>query len=309
MVLENSETFLTLPTEAIVELVQEIGRPKVGIFVPDGSRRLVLALTNAKPNTEEFYRLCATLPAQHLLESLKVFFNHGLPVLLVPILSRSVINRGNDYQRFTALSGLKLLFADETWLNFYEEYDVRVRVYGEKMQLAGTECEPAIEWIDDAHQRTDKHQTHSLFYAIGETPLLGQDIAETAVAFYQEYGRGPTVKEQIQQYYGQHLSPANFFIMTSKMSGLAALPRFLVNGDTEAYFLPAAGAMGLNSQTYRLILYDLLAERSNLHLGTYGDRGMESETRQALQSYYQQVDHSVIGLGRQIGTVWVPEVC
>jgi len=103
----DRETFLTLPTEEIIEITQREERPKVAVFVPDGSRRLVLAFTDAEPGTEEFYRLCATLPAQYLLKSLKVFFEHGLPTLLVPILSRSVLGRGSDYRHLTADEGLR----------------------------------------------------------------------------------------------------------------------------------------------------------------------------------------------------------
>ncbi len=74
--------FLSLSAREISTLTQSKGKPRLGVFVPDGSRRLVLALTDAKLDTEEFYRLCAALPAQYLQQSLKVFFHFGLPTLL-----------------------------------------------------------------------------------------------------------------------------------------------------------------------------------------------------------------------------------
>lgn len=302
----NQETFLALPTEKIVEIVQREGRPKVGVFVPDGSRRLVLALTDAEPGSDEFYRSCATLPALYLLESLKVIFSHGLPTLLVPILSRSVLNRGSDYRRLTALEGLRLLFADEEWMRFYDEYGIRVRAYGQPERLAETECAEALTWLENTQQRTAAYRLHTLFYAIGELPLVGCDIADLGVAFWQQHGRVPTLGEQIRQYYGGDIASADFFVMSSKLSGLGAIPRFLVNGDTEVYFLPAAGAMGLNEYTYRLILYDLLYERVGLRTGVNG-ADLTSEDREALRIRYQQSVHRVIGLGRQVEGVWVPE--
>jgi hypothetical protein len=305
-VLFDRETFLALPDAEIATLVHDQKLPILGVYVPDGSRRLVLAYSDAVPNTEHFNRLCATLPAQYLLNSLKVFFSHGLSTLMVPILSRSVLNRGKDYRRDTALVGLQLLFHDETWQAFYEEQDIRVRVYGEPEQLIGTDCEPALEWIHDVCQRTSGHCSHSLNFAIGESAWLGDDIAKAGIAFFQTHGRVPTREEQIQAYYGENLPQADFFIMTSKMSGMGALPRFLVNGDTRIYFLPAAGALGLNEHTFRTILFDLLYGRGTL-LGGYIEGDWSSSDRKALQDFYRRSAQTIIGIGEQVDNIWVPK--
>lgn len=302
----NQETFLSLSIEEIVEIVKSENRPRLGIFVPDGSRRLVLAFTEAEPGTEEFYRLSATLPAQYLLESLKVFFDHGLPTLMVPILSRSVINRGSGYRLWTVLEGLKLLFHSKEWADFYDKYDICVNVYGEPERLENTESKDALAWIKETIHRTSNNQSHRLFYAIGEAPVLGEDIAQLGIDFYREHGQTPTLKEQILHYYGEDLPLADFFIMNSKISGLGALPRFLSNGDTAAYFLPAAGSIGLNNHTYRLILYDLLFERNGLQ-AEYTQSNSSPTQRKALKAFYQKSQHKVIGLGHRISNSWVPE--
>ena len=267
----------------------------------------MLSFTDAEPGTSDFYRLCATLPAQYLLASLEVFFTHGLKTLLVPILSRSVLNRGKDYQLLTALTGLRLLFTDSKWLDFYSEFGIRVRIYGDLNYLIGTACEPALSWIEDVSLKTSDFENHSLYFAIGESPNLGDDVAAMGAEFYKKHGRIPTSQEQIQLYYGQELPMADFFIMTSKMSGMGALPRFLIDGDTEVYFLPAAGAIGLNTITYRMILYDMFFERSSL-LGKYVQNEIDAENRAALKNYYEQNVHAVIGLGKQIGGAWIPHV-
>lgn len=296
--------FLKMPTQEIAQLVLKEKRPQLGVFVPDGSRRLVLAFTDAVPGSDDFFRQSATLPAQYLKESLEVFFSHGLPTLLVPILSSSVLKRGDRYGRLTALTGLQLLFASSDWLAFYKDYDIRVQVYGNLSLLAGSECEPALEWIQATIDQTADHQTHTLFYAIGESATLGEGIAEMGVQFFKENGRLPTLSEQICYYYGQSLPTADFFIMTSKMSGMGALPRFLVTGDTEIYFLPSAGAMGLNAFTWRQILHDMLFSRTSLR-GKYAQEAMSLSERNALRTMYQRAAKTVIGLGEQIGRIWI----
>jgi hypothetical protein len=295
-----------MPTAAIADLTRCFARPQLGVFVPDGSRRLVLAFTDAQPQTAEFYALCATLPARYLLHSLRVFFEHGLPTLLVPILSRSVLGRGTRYQQLTALEGLRLLFADEEWLKFYDEFDVRVNIYGEPRRLAETECESALKWIAQTCQNTASHRTHHLLYAIGESARAGQDIAEQGIAFFKTQGRIPTLKELNAVYYGEVLPTADFFIMTSKISGLGALPRFLVDGDTEAYFLPAAGPIGLTANNYRRILYDLLYARASLRTGI-DEFEITPTNRALLHDYYERATNVVLGLGQSIGGVWVAD--
>lgn len=296
--------FLDLSKKSIAALVKERGKPKLGVFVLDGSRRFVLAFTETKPGSNEFYRQCATIPAQSLLEILKIFFDHGLQILMVPILSRSVLNRGSDYQQHTARVGLELVFHSGLWHKFYDDYDIRVNVYGDLSYLSNTKCEDALDWIDNTRKKTRSNKTHRLFFAIGESPRLGQDIAKLGIDFFKENNRYPTIEEQIIHYYGELLPPADFFIMTSKL-GLGALPKFLINGNTGVYFLPTPGGFGFDEQTFRLILYDLLFVRDGLS-GDYTTAEITSEMREHLKTHYQN-SQQIIGLGKKIDQTWVFE--
>lgn len=297
------EQFSKLPLCKVRFLTLASAKPKLGVFVPDGSRRLVMAFTKAEPDSEEFYQLCATLPAKHLLGNLRTFFEYGLSILLVPILSRSVLNRGEQYQQVTALSGLKLLFDSDEWRTFYHKFNIRVRVYGDPMRLAQSHCAQALDWIYQTIEVTSNNKGHTLFFAIGESPRIGEDIGRAAIDYYKQYDRYPTLDEQIVDYYGELLPPADFFIMSSKMSGLGALPRFLINSDTAVYFLPAPDAINLNSTTYRLILFDLLYKRPYVE---ESDDLNETE-RKCLRQYYDQYIHHVIGTGRLVSGKWVPQ--
>lgn len=298
----QKDAFLQLPSEDIVARARRAGRPQLGVFVPDGSRRLVLAYSDAEPGSAKFDRLSATLPAEFVMQSLRVFFDYGLPILLVPILGQSILKRGQSYQKNTLFEGLHLLFNSQAFLQFYDRHDVQVKVYGHLNHLIGTVCEPALAWIDKTCQATARHSTHKLFYAIGESPIVGEEAACSAVAYYMKHGRSPTLHEQIEDYYGEILPPADFFIMTSKMGGMGALPNLLVNGDTELYYLPTV--MGLTESNYRRILYDLLYGRAPLRSGI-ADFEITPENRQALRQAYEQSREQVVGLGFSIGKIWV----
>lgn len=296
------DEFLLLPQEKIRQILTKFGRPRLGVFVPDGSRRLVLAYTDYPPESNEFYRASAELPARFILKSLKIFFDYGLPVLLTPILGRSILKRGSKYRAITLLEGLRILFQSPETLALYHDYQIRVRVYGQPDILKGTECEAALEWIGEACRQTSHYSQYKLFYAIGEPPVVGEQASEFAATYALQHGRIPTASELIRAYYGEDLPPADFFIMTSKMSGMGALPNWLVNGDTEVYFLPTL--MGLTERNYRLILYDMIYNRNALRAGIDEfDNGMR--TRLELRQIYDLHLEKVIGIGINVGRVWI----
>jgi hypothetical protein len=294
--------FLSLPKDDVVQILRDVKRPHLGVFVPDGSRRLVLAYTDLEPNSDEFYKASAILPAEFVLQSLQVFFDYKLPVLFVPILGRSILKRGDKYQALTLLEGLRVLFQAESTLAYYHQNKIQVRVYGCLDVLQATACQPALDWIAEACQQTAQYRQHKLFYAIGESSIVGEESAQFAAQFALQHGKAPTTDEQIQSYYGESLQPADFFIMTSKMSGMGALPNLLVNGDTEIYYLPTM--MGLTERNYRLILYDMLYNRSALREGI-SEFNTQPDSRVALKQAYERSKDKVIGLGFDVGKVWV----
>lgn len=298
----DTTQFLQLPLKEVLAIQQELGRPRIGIFVPDGSRRLVLAYTDFEISSDDFYRSLASLPAQYVLSSIRTFFEYELPVLMMPILGRSVLKRGEKYQELTLLEGLRLLFKSDAAIELYQKFQIQVRVYGRLEYLRGTACESALEWIDQACQLTNANQKHKLFYAIGESPIVGEDVAHHAAKLALQHGQVPTLEDQILAYYGESLPPADFFIMTSKMSGLGSLPDLLVNGDTETYYLPTL--MGLTERNYRLILYDMLYKRNALRNGVK-EFDIQLTNRLSLQRMYERLKGRVVGIGTEVGKVWV----
>ncbi|MBN1886377.1 MAG: hypothetical protein JW850_00240 [Thermoflexales bacterium] len=296
----DRETFLALPTEAIADLVRDMGKPQVGIFVPDGNRRLVLAETELQEGSDEFFMQVAHAQTTLGLNTLQVFFSHGLPILFTPLFSSSVLARGEDYCRLTALKTLGIMLTDDEWLDFYEAFDIRVRVYGDMSALAQPGCENALQWIKHAPQITQNHTTHTLFVGIGNEPMVGHDAAQAVGRFYQTYQRKPTSDELVEFLYGQAIPPADFFIMSSKLAGLGALPALVCGKDTQVYYLAVPGVMGLTERTYRAILHDLLYMRD--------ERGrLDFDNRKQLHAWYSHHAETIIGLEHKIGSAWVPD--
>ena len=290
----TEEWFLKLRREEVRNILVEKERPNLGVFVPDGSRRLVLAYTDLQPGTQAFNHAAATLPAGYVRRSIQVFFEYGLFILFVPVLGNTILKRGTDYQTQTLLEVLRLLFDSQEFQALYDQHQVQVKVYGRPENLAGTACEPALDWIRQTCSRTSAYRAHKLYYGIGGSTVLGVEAAHRAVTYYHRCGHMPTLDEQIADCYGEILPPADFFIMTSKMGGMSALPDFLVNGDTENYYLPTM--MGLTEVNYRRILYDLLYRRSALR-GGVADFDDTPENRSLLRHLYDASVSTIVGDG------------
>jgi hypothetical protein len=299
--------FISLAPSEVTALVRRHGRPVVGVFVPDGTQRLALAFENAVPGTADFLAKTALLSVDLFQRNLEIFFEYGLESLLVPLFSKSVLARGERYRQITALRILELLFGSEDWLEFYRKYQVQVCVYGDENVLQEVGCQEALSWIAATRELTARHRQHTLFYGIGGEPWAGAGLAELGIRFFQDHGRVPDYKEQVEAYYGKFVKPADFFIMSTKLSGAGALPPLICGRETAMYFLLAPGVWALTPEVYKEILYDLLFLRSR--------DGVESiagpsawQQAEALRDYYTSYRAVVIGLGRIIGGTWTPRV-
>jgi hypothetical protein len=302
----DKKEFLALSTDTIARLVQDVGKPKVGIYIPDGNRRLVLAETGLRENSDEFLVQVALIQSSRCLDNLKMLFGHGLPVLFMPIFSRTVLTRASNYRHLTALRTLDIMMNSNEWTEFYNVMDVRVSVYGDLSALGQDECLKIQYSIERVQQTTREHYKHVLFLGIGGEPLVGHDASVASARFYETYQRQPSTNELIRFLYGKDIPPAEFLIMSSKLGGLGALPAFVCNGDTHIYYLLAPGVMALNVQTFRNILYDLLyVQESKQDEHGYA---LSQDERDELRAWYTNQAEVVIGLGERIGSVVVPIV-
>jgi hypothetical protein len=300
------EEFLKLSTNEIAQITSELGKPKVGVFVPDGNRRMTLAFSGLHPDTDEFYHENARQTTTYFMDNLKVFFSHGLKTLFVPLISHNILERNQKYHEITLYEGLKKILIDEDWLNFHKENDIRVSTYGDINQLSKSAGTFNSEWIEKARNATAHHNTHKIFYGFLSPKRVGMELAPLGIEFYNKNEREPSYEEQILMYYGEPIDPADFFIMSTKFAGLGALPPLICGQETQLYFFAAPGVMALTQETYREILYDLLFCRPNSANNEYTN--LDTKDIESLKNYYLNHQSAVIGIGRRIGKFWTPEI-
>lgn len=302
----SKEKFVALPAEEITRIVKQKGKPKLGIFVPDGNRRMTMTLTGLSENSEDFYSEYVRLFTGKFMENLKVFFPHGLDTLIIPLISPTILNRSQKYINLAINGLLQSLLKSDKWLNFYKEYNIRVRTYGDLEALRGTECQKEIQWIEEIKIQTSHHKTHTLFYGFLSNNPGGMEAVNLAVEFYKMHQRKPTYPEMKEMYYGENLPEADFFIMSTKIAGAGALPPLISSKKTEMYFLTAPGVIGLTRETYREILYDLLYCRPDGPIKKYGDDDLKD--LETLKKYFFPNEPTVIGPGKRVGKFWVPGI-
>ena len=302
----SRDVFINLPADEIAAITKKMGKPRVGIFVPDGNRRMTLAFSSYHPQSDEFYNENARLTTSYFLENLTIFFNHGLETLFVPLISGNVLERNEKYQQITFRRGLQTILEDEQWLNFYQENDIQVHFYGDLSQLKKKDdFVPVVNWIDHVKQATEKNRSKHLFYGFLSPQKYGNELTRLGIEFYKKNSRIPTHQEQVLHYYGCHVPPADFFIMSTKFTGLGSLPPLICGQETQLYFLPGPGVMALTRDVYRQILYDLLFQRQNSSNFENNDQYDDVEL---LKAFYQNQQATVIGLGTRIGRFWVPDI-
>jgi hypothetical protein len=302
----SKEEFVALPAKEITRIVKQKGKPKVGIFVPDGNRRMTMALTGLSEDSEDFYSEYVRLFIEKFMENLKVFFSHGLDTLIVPLISPTILNRSQKYINLAINGLLQALVKSDKWLNFYKENDIRVRTYGNPGHLKETQCQKGIQWIEEIKTQTSHHKAHTLFYGFLSNNPGGMQSVNLAVEFYKLHRRKPTCPEMKEMYYGENLDEADFFIMSTKIAGAGALPPLISSKKTGMYFLPTPGVMGLTRETYREILYDLLYCRPDGPIKKYGDDDLEDI--ETLKKYFFPNEPTVIGPGKRVGKFWVPGI-
>lgn len=302
------EEFLKLPTEEIQRIVLEKNRPQVGIFVPDGNRHLIICQTRLSPNSDEFYKEYARFFADSLKKSLRIFFSHGLSMLLFPLFGPSLLIRKNKFQSITIPDAYQKIFQSEEWFQLYKEMGIRVKAYGDISQLEKIDILKLnmIKGIQETIEKTANHNKHTLFFGFmsENTPDMG--IPQLIINFYKSNNRPPTPGEMIEIYYGEPVPPADFFIFSDKISAQGTLPPFLANRKAKMYYLPVPGFLAFDALVYRKILYDLLFLQPWESIAEYSDDELDSI--ETLNRFYQSHKNTIIGTVKKIGKHRVPDI-
>lgn len=291
------ETFQNLPTEAAAQLVRESG-PKVCVFPINGTRRWFL-LEHGFPEQNFVEKYLATIDDRHI-ELYKLLFDHGIDTLLTPVVGPDILER----ERNTDLveRGLMTWFGGNPgFLSFYDEYDVRVRVYGDAQRyLQDTSIAHVLQAFDETARRTAAHQRRRLFYGVCAHDAT-ETIAGIGVHFYQQHNRLPSRYEIVEAYYGEYVEPASFFIGFGPFTAFD-MP-LLATGDEDLYFTISPSPY-LDTHTLRAILYDHLYVRP----GETDCTDLAPKDLDGMRAFYQANLGRTLGVGEKRGGIWYPRL-
>ena len=292
------ETFLDLSTEEVACLVREAG-PKVSVFPINGTRRWLI-LEHPEAVAENFVEAYLNIAGRRHVELYQLFFDHGVDTLLTPVFGPDILARGEGYSDLIR-DGLSWFARGPDFLDFYDAYDVRVRVYGDYRRYL--EPTPYAEVIDDfeaVEQRTASHSRCRLFFGVCAHDAT-ETIAEIGVRFHQVHIRLPTRREIVEAYYGEYVASVDFFIGFDKF---AAFDMPLVATGNEDLYFTVAPSPYLHARQLRTILFDHIYARPKGE-NTYTE--MTEVGWAAMRDFYHANvgNTSGIGIRHKMG-IWYP---
>ena len=281
-------TFLDSPTSEIAQLVRKAGT-KVCVFPINGTRRWFVLehFSEAKENFAEAY---FDISQQRSIDLYKLFFDYGMEYLLTPTFGPDLLKRGAGYVDMVT-KGLERLANHSLFLDFYQEYDVRVRFYGDHHKyFHGTPYAYLSDLFDEVTEQTQKNERFKLFYG-----FFADDPAETIAAFsveyHSEHGHIPDKQKIIEGYYGEVVPPVDIFIGFDKFS---AFDMPLVSTGEEDLYFTVSPSPYLTEQQLRRILYDHLYMRRGDDIDYMA---MTQDDRDQMQAFYHANRDKTLGVG------------
>lgn len=292
--------FLNLPAEEIAQIVHEDG-PQVCVFPINGTRRWFV-LEHAQKAGDDPISAYMDLASQNHIELYRLFFNHGIETLLTPVFGPDLLLRGDEYVKRVGAGGLACLASHPTFLDFYEEADVRVHFYGDhRRNLSNTPYAYLSDLFDEATEKTKQHNHYRLFFGVFAQDAT-QTIAELSVNHYLEHGEVPDKRTLIELYFGEYVEPVDIFIGFDKFS-VFDMP-LLATGEEDVYFTISPSPY-MTEYQLRMILYDHIYLRREPEPDFFT---MSLEARNELRQFYIQHQEDTLGIGQLRQGVWIPKL-
>lgn len=290
------ERFLQLPPEEVADIVKNSGT-KVCVFPFNGTRRwFLLEHSNELASQPEAY---VETTIQGYVSTYKLLFEHGIETVLAPVFGKEILTRGEKYLSMIGDS-MKLMAYHPKFNSLYDEYQVRVRFYGDYRKEFEPQFRHITEAFDTVTERTLQYGKHKLLYGVFATDAT-QDVAELSIEYYKAHHRIPTRNELVKMYYGEELEKADIFIGFEKF---AAFDYPLLQWGNESLYFTIAPSLYMTQTLLRKILHDHIYHRPTVELDY--DLLTEAE-RIALREYYHyQRDHAH-GVGQMVDGIWYAE--
>jgi tuberculosinol/isotuberculosinol synthase len=293
------DAFMQLPTAEIAQTLRGSGG-RVICFPINGTRRW-FALEHGPKVNGNYVAEYMEMSGRRHIALYKMLFEHGLETIIGPMFGGELFSRGEEYVARIGADGLAYLVTNPDFLAFYQEYDVRVRFYGDyHRQLAKTPFAYLSEFFDRIAEHTRNHDRFRLFYGVFANDPAEQ-IAEIGMRHFQQYGRPPGRPEIVEAYYGESVSPVDLFIGFDKFS---AFDYPLLNLGEEDLYFTAAPSLYLTESQLRGILFDHLFAR---RAPEPDYEQLTHEQWNELKSYYANNRGKTLGVGTLRGGIWYPD--
>ena len=293
------EHFLQLPVQEVAALVRASG-PKVCVFPVNGTRRWFL-LEHAAQIQDDFFEAYMNLSIQNHVELCAMLFEHGIDIILAPVFGRELMRRGDEYTQRVGIDGLVRTATDPNYRQFFEQYAVRVRFYGDYRDvLTNTPYEYALHSMYEVTEATKDNKSYRLYFGVFADEFT-ETVSRLSVEHYLAQGSIPDTQTLVRKYYGEELPPVSLFIGFDKFS-VFDMP-LLSTGEEDLYFSLSPSPY-MTERQLRAILYDQLYVRPTPEPDY---TTLTQEERNWLRESYHKNKDFAFGVGKLKFNLWIPE--
>jgi tuberculosinol/isotuberculosinol synthase len=293
------ERFLELPTEEVAALVKATGH-KLVVFPVNGTRRW-FTLEHGENIGDDFFEFYMDASIQNHVHLCSMLFDHGVQTILAPVFGRELMHRGDEYTQRVGMDGLIRTATDKNYRDFFEEYNVNVRFYGDYHDvLTGTDFEDVLGSLNEVMETTKSNDQFNLYFGVFADEVT-DTIARLSVEHYLTHDTIPDKSALIRKYYGKDLPPVSIFIGFDKFS-VFDMP-LLATGEEDLYFSLSPSPY-MTEHQLRAILYDHIYIRRTQEPDY---TKLKPEELNWLRKYYRNnIDHA-FGVGKLKFNIWFPK--
>ncbi len=293
------EHFLQLPTDEVAALVRATGQ-KVCVFPVNGTRRWFI-LEHENEIGNDFFESYVDISIKNHVELCAMLFDHGIDTILAPVFGRELMQRGDEYTQRVGIDGLVRTATDKNYRDFFEQYNVKVRFYGDYRDiLTGTPYEYALKSIYEVTETTKHNTDFRLFFGVFADEVT-ETISRLSVEHFLAQGSVPDKQTLIRKYYGEDIPAVSLFIGFDKFS-VYDMP-LLATGAEDLYFSISPSPY-MTEHQLRAILYDHIYTRRTPEPDY---TKLSSDELNWLRNYYRRNKDYAFGVGKLKFNLWFPE--
>ena len=191
-------------------------------------------LERAEEVKDDYFEAYMDVSIRNHDELCAMLFEHGIETILAPVFGRELMRRGDKYTQRVGIDGLMRTATDKNYLDFFEQYQVRVRFYGDYRDvLTGTPYEYALKSMYEVTEATKQNTNVRLFFGVFADEVT-ETVSRLSVEHYLAQGSIPDKQTLIRKYYGEDMLPVSLFIGFDKFSVFDK--PLLASGEEDLYF-------------------------------------------------------------------------